>query len=103
MNRIVKWFILRYLKKKTKDLLKSNKSFKKQKEVKMKKKMKKNERSGIKTTEFWVTLISGIIVAVCNAFKVDPQIRDAIVKLAVAYITSRTIVKISENVKKGGK
>ena len=62
--------------------------------------MKKKVKDGVKTSEFWVTLISGIIVAVCNAFKVDPQIRDAIVKLAVAYITSRTVVKISENVKK---
>lgn len=65
--------------------------------------MKKKVKDGIKTSEFWVTLISGIIVAVCNAFKVDPQIRDAIIKLAVAYISSRTIVKASENVKKMGK
>lgn len=58
-------------------------------------------KSGIKTTEFWVTLISGIIVAVCNAFKVDPQVRDAIVKLAIAYITSRTAVKMLDGAKNG--
>jgi len=59
-------------------------------------------KPGIFTSEFYVTLVSGIIVAVCNAFKVSPDIRDAIVKLAIAYIASRTAVKVSNGIKKQG-
>jgi len=59
-------------------------------------------KPGIFTSEFYVTLVSGIIVAVCNAFKVSPDIRDAIVKLAITYIASRTAVKVSDGIKKQG-
>jgi len=86
MNRILRWLIIRKIKKTTE-------------------KIKKGEimRPGIKTSEFWTTLIGGIVVAICNAYKVDPQIRDAIIKLVVAYISSRTAVKVAENIKSGKK
>jgi len=59
-------------------------------------------KPGIFTSEFWITLVSGIIVAICNAFQVSPDIRDAIVKLAITYIASRTAVKVSNGIKKQG-
>ena len=55
-------------------------------------------KPGIYTTEFWVTLISGIVIAVCQAFKIPQDLQDAIVKLVVAYIVSRTAVKVGVNI-----
>ena len=59
-------------------------------------------KPGLFTSEFYVTLVSGIIVAVCNAFNISPDIRDAIVKLAITYIASRTAIKVSNGIKKQG-
>ena len=57
---------------------------------------------GIFTSEFWVTLLTGAITAICQALKLDPKIQEAILKLALAYIGSRTVIKVANNIKKNG-
>ena len=62
---------------------------------------------GVKTTEFWLTLINSIVVALCNTLNVPPDVKEHItalvLKIVGAYIASRTIVKAASNeeVKRG--
>jgi small basic protein len=62
---------------------------------------------GVKTTEFWLTLVNGVVVALCNALNVPPDVKEHITALALkivgAYIASRTVVKAASGgeVKRG--
>jgi len=58
-------------------------------------------REGFRTTEFYATLITGIITYVGQFLKLDPQIIDLITKLALVIIGSRTVVKVSNAIKTG--
>ncbi len=84
MNRIKRWVILHYLSNVEKSI----------------KEGKIMIRRGVFTSEFWVTLVTAIITIFADHLGVDPQVRDAVIKVAVAYIASRTAVKVSGAVKK---
>jgi len=83
MNRFKKWVILKYLNNMENSI----------KEGKMIKR-------GVFTTEFWLTLVTTIITAFADQLKMDPQVRDAIIRVVVAYVASRTAVKVSDVMKK---
>lgn len=85
MNKIVRWLIIKKLDKMTKEV----------KEGKVK--------SGFFTSEFIITLIGGVVVAICQAFNLDPALQQKIVALVIAYITSRTVVKVGNEIVNGKK
>jgi len=86
MNKLKRWVILHELRKLEKDI----------------KGGKIMTKRGIFTSEFWVTLATTIITLFADHLGVDPQVRDAIIKIAVAYIASRTAVKVSSGITKKG-
>ena len=60
-------------------------------------------KTGIFTSEFYVTLATAILSVVAKAFNLSPDIQDALLKLAIAYISSRTVVKIGGVITNGKK
>jgi hypothetical protein len=82
MNRIARWFVMRKLNQIEKNI----------KEGKMKR--------GIFTSEFWLGLLTTVLVYFSDKLGVDPVIRDKIVQLVLAYIASRTVVKVADGIKK---
>jgi len=54
-------------------------------------------KSGFKTSEFWLVMLTGAITAGMQYGKVDPQIQESVLKVLlpalIAYIASRFGVK----------
>jgi len=53
--------------------------------------------TGFLSSEFLVTVIGGCLTVILTAMKIDPAITNKIVALVVAYIGSRTLVKITND------
>ena len=51
-------------------------------------------KPGVFTSEFYITLATAILSVIAKAFNLSPDIQDALLKLAIAYISSRTVVKV---------
>ncbi len=58
-------------------------------------------KSGLFTSEFWVTIVTGMVTTICQAIGVDPEIQKALITLALAYLASRTAVKVTGTIKNG--
>ena len=83
MNAIVRWVICRKLRQATKDITEGK------------------VKSGIKSSEFWVIIVTGIVTTITKALNLDPQIADALLKLAIAYLAGRSVIKVGEVVANG--
>jgi len=65
---------------------------------KLRKRMEEsNMHTGFLSSEFLVTVIGGCLTVILTAMKIDPAITNKIVALVVAYIGSRTLVKITND------
>lgn len=87
MNPLFRWFIIKKINNLTKRI--------KGGEIDMSK--------GMFTSEFYITLIGGIVTAICQALKLDPEIQNSILKLVLVYVASRTVVKTATAVTNGKK
>ena len=56
---------------------------------------------GCWTSEFYITLATAILSVIAKAFNLSPDIQDALLKLAIAYISSRTVVKVGGAIANG--
>ena len=53
--------------------------------------------TGWLSSEFLVTVLGGCLTVILTALKVDPAITNKIVALVVAYVVSRTAIKITND------
>ena len=58
-------------------------------------------KPGVFTSEFYITLAAAILSVIAKAFNLSPDIQDALLKLAIAYIASRTVVKGTDVIANG--
>ena len=58
-------------------------------------------KPGVFTSEFYITLATAILSVIAKAFNLSPDIQDALLKLAIAYISSRTVVKVGGAIANG--
>ena len=79
MNPIARWLII----KKLDGLIKQAKEG--------------NMHTGWMSSEFLVTVLGGCLTVILEALKVDPAITAKIVALVVAYVASRTAIKITND------
>ena len=54
--------------------------------------------TGVRSSEFWVIIVSGLIATIGKAFNLSQDIIDGVIKLALAYLGGRSAVKIGEAV-----